>query len=53
MHVEAGILMRNSVPHGTLKDVIVDKRHSEYRGGWRRNNKQVVETDDSDVSSAL
>ena len=29
MHVEAGVLTRDSVSHGTLKDTVVDKRHSE------------------------
>ena len=49
MHVEPGVLTRDSVPHGMFKDTVVDKRHSEYRGSWCRGNKRVVEPDNSDA----
>ena len=49
MHVEAGVLTGDSVPHGVFEDTIVDKRHSEYRESWWNSNKQVVELDNSDA----
>ena len=28
VHMEAGVLMRDSVPHGAFKDTVIDERHS-------------------------
>ena len=49
IHVEAGVLTGNSVPHGTFKDTVVNKRHGKSKGSWCRGNKRVVEPDDSDA----
>ena len=49
MHMEAGVLPRDSVPHGTFKDTVIDKRHDESKGSWCSGNKRVVEPDDSDA----
>ena len=29
VHMEAGVLMGDSVPHGAFKDTVIDERHSE------------------------
>ena len=49
MHMEMGVLTRDSVPHGAFKDTVVNKRHGKSEGSWGKGNKQVVEPDDSDA----
>ena len=36
VHVEASVLTRNLVPHGTFEGAVVDERHSKLirLGGW-------------------
>ena len=47
--METGVLTRDSVSHGTFKNTVVDKRHSKYRRSQERDDKRVVELDDSDA----
>ena len=49
MHVEAGVLPRDSVSHGTFKDTVVDKRHGKMERSWCKGDKRVVESDNSDA----
>ena len=48
VHMEPGVLPRDSVSHGTFKDTAVNKRHGEIEMSWCEGNKRVVESDDSD-----
>ena len=45
VHMEAGVLTRDPVPHGAFKDTVVDERHS--RLFEEEDDKRVVDLNDT------
>ena len=42
VHMEAGVLTRDLVPHGAFKNTVVDKGHSEYKGVQGRVTSELL-----------